>query len=52
MLMSCYAGTIVSAPLGKKYLLTADHCFIGGCLPLFYPPTAWKLLSFRLQYLC
>ncbi len=27
--MGLCTGTIVNAPLGKKYLLTADHCFIG-----------------------
>ena len=37
------AGTIVSAPLGKKYLLTADHCFIGESLPL--PPACLPFCS-------
>ena len=37
------AGTIVSAPLGKKYLLTADHCFIGETFPLL--PASLPLCS-------
>lgn len=24
----CCAGTLITAPLNRKYLLTADHCFV------------------------
>ena len=27
--MGLCTGTVVYAPQGRKYLLTADHCFIG-----------------------
>ena len=26
------AGTLITAPLGRKFLLTADHCFVGKCI--------------------
>ena len=28
--VSLLAGTMITAPLGRSYLLTADHCFVGG----------------------
>lgn len=28
-----HAGSIVTAPLGNRYLLTADHCLRGGPVP-------------------
>ena len=35
--MGLCTGTVVNAPQGRKYLLTADHCFIGEhlCKPSF-----------------
>lgn len=45
--LSCNAGTIVNAPLGKKYLLTADHCFIGGRLSSSVPSSCMEALVFQ-----
>ncbi|CAK0770461.1 hypothetical protein CVIRNUC_003769 [Coccomyxa viridis] len=47
--MGLCTGTIVSAPLGKKYLLTADHCFIDK---QDISNFQWWLLIFNYQMPC
>ena len=39
--MGVCTGTIVNAPEGRKYLLTADHCFIGERCEKPYLHQAW-----------
>ena len=36
------AGTLITAPLGRKFLLTADHCFVGKYT---FCASAWHFLT-------
>ncbi|BDA42249.1 probable lysyl endopeptidase at N-terminal half [Coccomyxa sp. Obi] len=47
--MGLCTGTIVNAPLGKKYLITADHCFIDK---VDISNFQWWLLIFNYEIPC